>query len=282
MGLGARGVTGNGSAGMSSAPRSRFDGLARLYGQAGLQRLVAAHVLVVGVGGVGSWVVEALARSAVGTLTLVDLDELCISNINRQLPALDSTLGRAKVEVMAERIRAINPDCRVHERIEFFTADNAERLLLDAVPKVDFVVDAIDAVANKCRLIALCHARKIPVVVCGGAGGRRDPTQIRLTDLALATHDRLLSEVRKRLRKDHGFPRNGKKFGLPCVCSAELPVFPQKDGTVCAAAAAPAEPGESRRLNCDWGFGSATQVTGAFGFAAAAAVVNRLVAEPVA
>ena len=284
MGLGARRVTGNGFAGMSSAPRSRFDGLARLYGQAGLKRLVAAHVMVVGVGGVGSWVVEALARSAVGTLTLVDLDELCISNINRQLPALDSTLGRAKVEVMAERVRAINPDCCVHERLEFFTAENAERLLgdADASLRPDVVVDAIDAVANKCRLIALCHARKIPVVVCGGAGGRRDPTQIRLTDLALATHDRLLSEVRKRLRKEHGFPRNGKKFGLPCVCSAEVPVFPQRDGTVCAAAAAPSEPGESRRLNCDWGFGSATQVTGAFGFAAAAVAVNRIVGETTA
>jgi tRNA A37 threonylcarbamoyladenosine dehydratase len=266
---------------MSNAPRSRFDGLTRLYGQAGLQRLTAAHVLVVGVGGVGSWAVEALARSAVGTLTLVDLDELCISNINRQLPALDSTLGRAKVEVMADRVRAINPDCRVHERLEFFTSENAERLLgdADASLRPDVVVDAIDAVANKCRLIALCHARKIPVVVCGGAGGRRDPTQIRLTDLALATHDRLLSEVRKRLRKEHDFPRNGKQFGLQCVCSAELPVFPQPDGTVCAAAAAPAEPGESPRLNCDWGFGSATQVTGAFGFAAAAAAVNRIVGE---
>jgi tRNA A37 threonylcarbamoyladenosine dehydratase len=303
----------------------RFGGMARLYGRAGLKRLRAAHVLVVGVGGVGSWTVEALARSGVGTITMVDLDEICVSNVNRQLPALDGTIGRPKVEVLAERIRAINPACRIFARQEFFTEDSAERLLgptarsqpdtapdsLPATssggesrggeaplpagasqgegvppgpasgfaptdPPVDFVVDAIDAVANKCRLIALCRARRLPVIVCGGAGGRRDPTQVRRADLALATHDRLLSEVRKRLRQEHGFPPAGKKFGVDCICSAEIPVFPQKDGSVCPAADAPAEPGESRRLNCDWGFGSATHVTGTFGFAAAAAVINAL------
>jgi tRNA A37 threonylcarbamoyladenosine dehydratase len=254
----------------------RFGGMARLYGRTGLERLQAAHVLVVGVGGVGSWTVEALARSGVGTITMVDLDEVCVSNVNRQLPALDGTIGRAKVEVLAERIRAINPACRIFPRQEFFTEDSAERLLGPIDPPVDFVVDAIDAVANKCRLIALCRARQLPVIVCGGAGGRRDPTQIRRADLALATHDRLLSEVRKRLRQEHGFPPAGKKFGVDCICSAEIPVFPQKDGSVCPAAEAPAEPGESRRLNCDWGFGSATHVTGTFGFAAAAAVINAL------
>ncbi len=255
----------------------RFGGMARLYGRAGLERLRAAHVLVVGVGGVGSWTVEALARSGVGAITMVDLDEICVSNVNRQLPALDGTIGRAKVEVLAERIRAINPACRIFPRQEFFTEDSAERLLSPTDPPVDFVVDAIDAVANKCRLIALCRARQLPVIVCGGAGGRRDPTQVRRADLALATHDRLLSEVRKRLRQEHGFPPAGKKFGVDCICSAEIPVFPQKDGSVCPAADAPAEPGESRRLNCDWGFGSATHVTGTFGFAAAAAVINALV-----
>ena len=254
----------------------RFGGMARLYGRAGLERLRAAHVLVVGVGGVGSWTVEALARSGVGTITMVDLDEICVSNVNRQLPALDGTIGRPKVEVLAERIRAINPACRIFARQEFFTEDSAERLLAPTDPPVDFVVDAIDAVANKCRLIALCRARQLPVIVCGGAGGRRDPTQVRRADLALATHDRLLSEVRKRLRQEHGFPPAGKKFGVDCICSAEIPVFPQKDGSVCPAADAPAEPGESRRLNCDWGFGSATHVTGTFGFAAAAAVINAL------
>ncbi len=261
---------------MSGDYEFRFGGIARLYGLAGLQRLRTAHVMVVGVGGVGSWVVEALARSGVGALTLVDLDEVCVSNVNRQLPALDGTIGRPKVEVLAERVRAINPECRVQALMEFFTESSAERLLGQTDPKLDFVVDAIDAITNKCRLIDLCHARQLPVIVCGGAGGRRDPTQIRVNDLARATHDRLLSEVRKRLRQEHGFPREGKLFGVDCVCSAEVPVFPQKDGSVCPAADAPAEPGESRRLNCDWGFGSATHVTGAFGFAAAATVVDRL------
>ncbi len=254
----------------------RFGGIARLYGRAGLERLRRAHVLVVGVGGVGSWTVEALARSGIGALTLVDLDEVCVSNVNRQLPAMDGSIGRPKIEVMAERVRAIHQECRVFPRMEFFTETSADSILGVTEPGIGFVVDAIDAVANKCRLIAACRERQLPVIVCGGAGGRSDPTQIRRTDLSLATHDRLLGEVRKRLRQQHGFPRAGKKLGVDCICSAEIPVFPQKDGTVCSAAAAPAEPGESRRLNCDWGFGSATYVTGAFGFAAAAAVINRI------
>jgi tRNA A37 threonylcarbamoyladenosine dehydratase len=269
---------------MSDDFEFRFGGIARLYGRAGLARLRAAHVMVVGVGGVGSWAVEALARSGVGALTLVDLDEICVSNVNRQLPALDGTIGRAKVEVLAERVRAINPECHVHPLLEFFTEDSAARLLESAgtsasegsPARLDFVVDAIDAVANKCRLIAECRTRSLPLIVCGGAGGRQDPTQIRITDLARATHDRLLSEVRKRLRGEHGFPRGDQLFGVACVCSIEPPVFPQADGTVRAAADAPTEPNESRRLNCDWGFGSAAHVTGAFGFAAAAHVVREL------
>jgi tRNA A37 threonylcarbamoyladenosine dehydratase len=257
----------------------RFGGIARLYGATGLARLRAARVLVVGLGGVGSWTVEALARSGVGALTLVDLDEICVSNVNRQLPALDGTIGRAKAEVLAERVRGINPDGHVRTQLEFFTEDSAERLLgpeTNGGKPPDFVVDAIDSVANKCRLIALCRAKGVPLVSCGGAGGRRDATQVRVVDLARATNDRLLSEVRKRLRQQHGFPRGDKKFGVDCVWTAEPPVFPQGDGSVCAASEAPAEPGESRRLNCDQGFGSATFVTGTFGFVAAGVVVRRI------
>jgi tRNA threonylcarbamoyladenosine dehydratase len=260
---------------MNAAPDRRFAGLARLYGQEALERLRRAHVLVVGVGGVGSWTVEALARSGVGALTLADLDDLCVSNINRQLPALDATVGRPKVEVLAERIAGINPACRVAARAEFFDEHTAESLLN---PAPDLVVDAIDNVANKVRLIALCRARRIPLVVCGAAGGRRDPTAVRVTDLARVTHDRLLSEVRKRLRREHGFPRDDRKFGVPCVASAEPPVFPQPDGSVCGTRAAAAD-GESLRLNCDAGYGSATFVTGTFGFAAAAEAVRQLTAE---
>jgi tRNA A37 threonylcarbamoyladenosine dehydratase len=269
----------------------RFGGLGRLYGATALQRLRAAHVMVVGIGGVGSWVAEALARSGIGALTLVDLDDICVSNINRQLPAMDGTIGRAKVEVMAERIRAIHPECRVNPVLEFFSADNADELLgcasgrgmssdrggsVESRSGPDYVVDAIDAITHKCQLLARCRLRGIPVIACGAAGGRRDPTRIQVADLSRATHDRLLSEVRKRLRKDHGFPGGEKPFGIECVYSTEAAVVVQSDGTVCEAGVIKAAPGESRRLNCQSGFGSATFVTGAFGFAAAARVVQCL------
>jgi len=256
---------------------TRFAGIARLFGRTGLEQLRSAHVAVVGLGGVGSWAVEALARSGVGALTLIDLDEVCLSNVNRQLPALDGAVGRFKAEVLADRVRAIQPSCQVRPTIEFFTESSAERLL---APRFDAVVDAIDAVANKCRLIAACRARELPVVACGGAGGRRDTTALRRADLANVTHDRLLAEVRKRLRREHGFPAPGRSMEVPCVFSAEPPMVPRQDGTVCRATEAEAVPGEetARRLNCDWGYGSATFVTGAFGFAAAAWVVDRLAA----
>src|SRR5580693_700573 len=178
---------------------TRFSGIARLYGQNGLAKLRAAHVCVVGIGGVGAWAAEALARTGIGALTLVDLDEVCASNINRQLHALTETVGRAKVEVMAERIRAINPDCRVTAEQQFFTEQTAAELL---APKFDFVLDAIDSVTNKVLLLANCRRKNLPVVACGGAGGRRDGTAVRLADLAKVTHDRLLAEVRKNLRKE--------------------------------------------------------------------------------
>jgi tRNA A37 threonylcarbamoyladenosine dehydratase len=224
-------------------------------------------------------VVEALARSGVGRLSLVDLDDVCVSNINRQLHALDSTVGQSKVQVMAERVRAISPETRVEPRVEFFTAETGLRLLglaegTDSGERPDFVVDAIDAMANKVRLIAWCHGAGIPLVVCGGAGGRRDPTAVRVADLATVTHDRLLSEVRKRLRREHGFSRTAKKLRVECIHSAEAPVFPDREGNVCAVRASDDE--TPLRLNCESGFGSATQVTGTFGFAAAARVLARL------
>lgn len=255
---------------------TRFAGIARLYGAEGLERLRAAHVAVVGLGGVGSWAVEALARSGVGTLTLIDLDEVCLSNVNRQLPALDGTVGRFKAEVLAERIAAIHPGATVHRRVEFFTETTADRLL---EPRYDAVIDAIDAVTNKCRLLAACRARGFPVFACGGAGGRRDPSRLRTADLGDATHDRLLAEVRRRLRREHGFPEPGRPMGIPCAFSPEPPVVPRPDGTVCAATEAPAGEGADGgglRLGCDWGYGSATFVTGAFGFAAAAWAVGRI------
>jgi tRNA threonylcarbamoyladenosine dehydratase len=261
----------------------RFGGVGRLYGSAGLGRFLGAHVMVVGIGGVGSWTAEALARTGIGRVTLVDLDEICVTNVNRQVHALEETVGLPKVEVMARRLRSISPGIRADAVTEFFHAENASRLLgLEPGTegnRPDVVVDAIDAMANKVRLIALCHGKGIPVVVCGAAGGRRDPTRIRSGDLAEATHDRLLAEVRKRLRKEHGLSRDGSRLGIPCVFSPETQMYPDGEGGVCAERKS--GPDQPMRLNCASGFGSAAVVTGTFGFAAAALVFACLSPAPV-
>lgn len=250
----------------------RFSGIARLYGRDGLDRLRRAHVAVVGIGGVGSWSAEALARSGVGALTLVDLDDICVTNVNRQIHAVSSDLGALKVAAMARRIREINPDCKVHSVDEFFTSANAASLL---GRNLDCVLDAIDNVANKCLLIGGCRERKIPVVTTGGAGGRTDPTRIRIDDLTRVTHDPLVRQVRKTLRREHGFPGDAKSmFGVPCVYSTEPVRYPWSDGTVCETK----EPGDDNlRMDCNSGYGSVTHLTGAFGFAAAAEVIKILV-----
>jgi tRNA A37 threonylcarbamoyladenosine dehydratase len=248
----------------------RFGGISRLYGRLGLERLKAARVCVVGVGGVGSWTVEGLVRSGVGALTMIDLDEVCVTNTNRQLPALEGNVGRAKVVALAERAHAIAPDCRVEAVQEFFTAASEDRLLGE---RYDWVVDAIDQVEQKCQLIAGCRRRGIPVLTVGGAGGKRDGTAVRVADLAESHRDPLLKRTRQGLRAEHGFPREpGVLFGVPCVFSAESPVYPHSDGTSCRVA----EPGVSLRLDCASGFGAASFVTGAFGLAAAGEVVRAI------
>ena len=249
---------------------ARFGGVKRLFGTDGQERLRRAHVCVIGIGGVGSWAVEALARTGVGQLTLVDLDDVCISNVNRQLHALTGEFGKPKVEVMAARVKLLNPDCSVHSEQMLFTAKTAEKIL---AAKYDCVLDAIDDRPTKALLIARCRALKIPVVTTGGAGGRRDPTAIRTDDLARTTHDGLLANLRQVLRAEYGFSRDPRKnFGVPCVYSPEAQVFPASDGSVCEER----EPGSTLRLDCRSGYGTATFVTGAFGFAAAAAVVKIL------
>jgi len=250
----------------------RFGGIRRLYSTHGLERLKAAHVCVIGIGGVGSWAVEALARSGIGMLTLVDMDDICVSNVNRQIHAVDAEIHKPKVETMAARVATINPECVVHARREFFTAGNAARIL---EPRFNYVLDAIDAVREKALCIAQCRTLQIPVLTSGGAGGRCDPTRVQLDDLSRATHDRLLQSLRKTLRCDHGFPRGEKKFGVECIFSPEPPMFPQADGTVCETRDASADP---LKLDCRNGLGSATFVTGTFGFVAAARIVQRIAA----
>lgn len=247
----------------------RFGGMARLYGPEALARLKAAHVCVVGIGGVGSWAVEALARSGVGRLTLIDLDQVAESNMNRQIHAVEENLGKAKVVAMADRILSINPDCRVDWVDDFITPENVNTLL----PLCDAVVDAIDQVKAKVALAALCRRRKQWLITTGGAGGRTDPTRVRVDDLSRTTQDALAAKVRAGLRKDHGFPRDPKKkFNLPCVYSDEQIIRPRA-GVACAVAGEVAAAPQG--LNCA-GYGSAVTVTATFGFAAAARVLARL------
>jgi tRNA A37 threonylcarbamoyladenosine dehydratase len=259
-------------------PNRRFGGINRLYGAGALERLAAAHVCVIGIGGVGSWAAEALARSAVGRLTLIDLDHVAESNINRQIHALEGTLGQAKVLAMAERIAGINPACRVDTVDDFITPENIEALL----PACDAVVDAIDQVRAKAALIAHCRLLAIPVVTTGGAGGRTDPGRVRVDDLSRTTQDALASKVRARLRKEYGFPRDvKKKFGVDCVYSDE-PIQRPQAAACDVDAAAPHGSAELalHGLNCA-GYGSSVCVTAPFGFAAASRVLGRLLASRV-
>ncbi|MHB0776226.1 tRNA cyclic N6-threonylcarbamoyladenosine(37) synthase TcdA [Halomonas sp. WWR20] len=252
----------------------RFGGIRRLYGARAASRFRYSHVVVIGVGGVGSWAVEALARAGIGKLTLIDLDDVCVSNINRQLHALDGTIGRPKVDVLAERCRAIHPGITVVADTAFVTPTNlAERIPEDA----DHVIDAIDSVVAKAALIAWCKRRKLPITVTGAAGGQTDPTRIRTADLTRTEHDPLLAKVRSRLRRDFGFSRNPKRrYSIECVYSDEQLIYPSGDGEVCLQ-----KPGggEATRLDCASGFGAATFVTGSFGFVAASRVLARLAAR---
>lgn len=248
----------------------RFGGIGRLYGIKALERFRAAHICIVGIGGVGSWIVEALARSGIGKLTLIDLDDICESNVNRQIHAMDGVIGQAKIEAMADRCRAINPEITVNTVHSFLTEKNAQELLSS---DMDYVIDAIDSSKHKVAMIVACRACRIPILTIGGAGGRVDPTQIQIADLTRSFHDPLLQRVRKLLRQQHNFPRQKKrKFHIDCVFSPEEPRFPEtcdmEDGG-----------GSSLRLDCSSGYGAATHLTGTFGFFATSAVLKKI-AEP--
>lgn len=224
----------------------RFAGTARLYGDDVLALYREAHVLVAGAGGVGSWAIEALARTGIGHLTLVDMDVLVESNVNRQLPALTDTFGRGKIEVLAERARGINPGIRLTLVDDFLTRDNIATLLADTP---DLVLDCTDDVEAKVSLTVWCRRRRIPLVVAGAAGGKTDPAQLRVTDLTQTHRDPLLAKVRRQLRRDCGFPKDpAEKFGIPCVYSDQAVHTPA--GVSC----------DSGNLSCS-GYGSTTVVT---------------------
>jgi tRNA A37 threonylcarbamoyladenosine dehydratase len=251
----------------------RFGGVARLYGAAALEHFKQANICIVGVGGVGSWVVEALARSAIGHLSMIDLDNVAESNVNRQLQATSETLGKAKVTALAERIYQINPFCQVTEVEDFVTPENLDQMI--GAHNFDYVIDAIDSVKAKTALIAYCRQRGIPLITIGAAGGQTDPCKIEIRDLSRTEQEPLLALVRKRLRQNFGFPRGSKsKFGIDAVFSMEALAMPET-AEVCEVD--DATTAGVTGLNCA-GFGSSIVVTASFGLAAAAQVLRNLAA----
>ncbi len=262
----------------------RFGGVRRLYGDAGLAKLQGAHVCVIGIGGVGSWAVEALARNAVGYLTLIDLDNVAESNVNRQIQALESEFGKAKVTAMHQRILQINPACQVHEVEDFVTPENVSAALganQDAASGAckitpQIIIDATDDAKAKVAIAAFCKQHHLPLLIAGAAGGRLDPTRIETADMAYVQGDKLLAKVRNLLRRDYGFPKGSltvkksHKFGLTCVYSNEAVIKPE------ASCDAPSGDAAMTGLNCA-GYGSSVSVTATFGFVLAQLAINHIV-----
>ena len=240
----------------------RFAGVAKIYGESAFTHYEHSHVMVIGIGGVGSWAVEALARSGIGELTLVDMDVIAASNINRQLPALTSTLGQEKIAVMAERCQQINPRMKVNVIDDYLTTENLQDLLS---PVPDIVLDCIDDVKAKLALMLHCRFNKIPLIVSGGAGGKRDPLKIRVADLSKTEQDPMLAKLRTQLRSKGICKKPKEKFGIPCVYSVDNP-FSNVD--VC-------DVDTSAGLRCG-GYGSAVVVTSSFAMVAVAEVLKKL------
>ncbi len=246
----------------SALLQRRFSGLERLYGVEAAQRIRAAHVVVVGIGGVGSWTAEALARSGVGQLTLIDMDHIAESNINRQIHALESTLGQAKVQAMRERIALINPCCDVHCIEDFVDSDNWGKLV---PPRIQGVVDACDQMPAKTTMAAWARETGMSFVTVGAAGGKRHAHRVELSDLSLVTHDPLLAQLRYQLRKHHGAPREGRFMGTACVFSREAVAPPDASCLIAGDGS----------LNCH-GYGSSVAVTSTFGQCSASAMLESI------
>lgn len=255
----------------------RFDRMARLVGDAGIERLQSSFVVVMGLGGVGSYTAEALARSGVGRVRLVDFDDVCVTNVNRQLHAMKGNIGKPKTSLMAERLRRINPQAEFEAVKLFYQAETSDELLAG---EPDFIVDAIDQMTAKCHLIATCRARGVPLVSSMGAAGRWDPTRIQVADLNKTHHCNMAANVRRILREKHDFPGGKSPWGVPAVFSDEACQPPEplayEAGTgfrcVCPQ-------GQNGLLTCDRRAridGTASFVTGTFGFVAASVVVRAL------
>lgn len=255
-----------------SSFEQRFSGTQRIYGTQGLEKFKESHICVIGIGGVGSWVAEALARSGVGEITLVDADDICVTNTNRQVHALDQTVGAMKVEAMAERILQINPECLVHCETVFVSPENVTQIIHDSM---DYIVDAIDSVNDKAAIIASCKRSKLPIITIGGAGGQWDPTCVTTADLSRTVNDPLAAKVRSKLRREYGFSRSGKRFAVECVYSTEQLKYPQADGGIDTAKSSSSSGG----LDCATGFGASSVVTSVFAMVAVSKILLKLKAK---
>lgn len=263
----------SGTATLDASAQSAFGALSRVFGQQAFECLAQLRICVVGVGGVGSWAAEALARTGVGHITMIDHDDISTSNINRQLHALHTTVDASKVETMRSRLLQINPSATINAEDDFLVEKNLSHYL---DRDFDVVIDAIDNIRFKAAMIAHCRRNKIRIITTGGAGGRTDPLAVSVADLSRTWNDALAAKVRSRLRADYGFTSNPKRrFGIECVYSSEQPVYPSADGQV--SHAKPGVPGA--RLDCEQGYGSVSFVTGTFGFVAASRAVNRALAQ---
>ncbi len=248
----------------------RFGGIARLYGEKALEAISQAHFVVIGLGGVGSWVAESLARSGIGTMTLIEMDEICTTNTNRQIHALQSNVGRSKNEVLTNRIKDLNPEIRIHMIEDFLDKDNIPNLIK---PDHHVVIDAMDSVHIKAGLVSYCSALKIRLIVVGSSGGKRDPSKITTSDLGQTNCDPMLAKIRTQLYRHYNFSRDtNRKFRIDAVYSTEQMIYPKPDGTVCMDKQFLQD---GVKLDCAGGFGSSVMVTGTFGFYATNKAIDR-------
>lgn len=255
---------------LSDSYQQRFGGIARLYGQDALVALSQAHFVVIGLGGVGSWAAEALARSGVGKITLIEMDEVCTTNTNRQSHALVSTVGKSKNRIITERLRDINPEIKIESAEDFLDEKNMHQLITS---EHHVVIDAIDAAHIKARLVAYCLAIKVRLVVVGSSGGKTDLQQIKVADLGHTENDAMLAKIRTQLYRHHNFSRDpNRKFRVDAVYSTEQMVYPKPDGSVCMSKQFLQD---GVKLDCAGGFGSSVMVTGTFGFLAATKAIER-------
>lgn len=242
----------------------RFDGVKRIYSNESFTKLKSLHILVVGIGGIGSWACESFIRSGIENLTIVDLDDICISNTNRQVHALDGNYGKLKVHAMKERLLSINPEAKINAVEDFFSESTKDDILNQ---QYDYVLDCIDSIRSKCILISECYKRNQKIMVTGGAGGKFDPRYITVKDLNKTNNDKLLLTVRNNLKRFYHFPKKQSDYGIACTFSQENRTMPEDGCNI---------NGKTQGLNCQNGFGSLTYVTGTFAFIATGYIINEL------